>query len=111
MKYVIMLFVLCAAVYAQTVSPERQVYLNALNEYNAYASHRVTTKQMKDKYWLDLSAGNPRKTVACYLSAQIVVAAMKDPVLWADKNANLEGKEWRRWIDIRQYELKCQDIK
>jgi hypothetical protein len=36
---------------------------------------------------------------------------MKDPVLWADKNNDQEGKEWRRWIDIRQYEPKCQDIK
>ena len=107
MKYVIVMLVLCTSVYAQTVSPERQVYLNALNEYNAYASHQVTTKQMKDKYWLDFTGDNPRRVVACYLSAQVVVAAFKDPVLWADKNDDLEGKEWRRWIDLRQYELKC----
>ena len=90
-------------------SPNR--YLNALNEYNAYMTHHVTTKQMKDKYLLDLRGDDPRRVVACYLSAQVAIAAMKDPVLWADKNNDQEGKEWRRWIDISQYEPKCQDIK
>jgi hypothetical protein len=35
MKYVILMFVLCMSVYAQTVSPERQAYLSAQNDYNA----------------------------------------------------------------------------
>jgi hypothetical protein len=108
MKYVIVIFVLCASSFAQTMTPEHKAYINALNEYNAYASHHITTKQIEAKYG---PMDGDRQLTACFLSAQIVIAAMKDPVLWADKNDDGEGKEWRRWTDIRHNELKCDDIK
>jgi hypothetical protein len=76
-----LMVILCASVCAQTVSPERQAYLNALNQYNAYVTHHVTIKQMKGKYGLDLSAGNPRTTVACHLSAQVVVGLISGSML------------------------------
>jgi hypothetical protein len=84
---------------AQTVSRERQTYLNALKDYNDFVEHpkghvyNVYPKNRSDEL--------------CYLSAQIVIAAAHDPDFARDLNSDGENKEWRRWIDIREQKLKC----
>jgi hypothetical protein len=84
---------------AQTVSKERQAYLDALKNYNNFIEHpkghvyNVYPKNRRDEL--------------CYLSAQVVLAAAHDPGFARDLNSDGENKEWRRWIDIRKQELKC----
>lgn len=88
-----------AVISAQTVSKERQAYLDAVNNYNSFIEHpkgHVYNVYPKN-----------REVEMCYLSAQVVVAASRDPVFAGDLNSNGENQEWRRWIDIRKYELRC----
>ena len=84
---------------AQTVSKERQAYLDALKNYNDFIDHpkghvyNVYPKNRRDEL--------------CYLSAQVVMTAAHDPGFAGDLNGDGENKEWRRWIDIRKQQLKC----
>ena len=84
---------------AQTVSKERQAYLDAVKNYNSFIEHpqghvyNVYPKNRRDEL--------------CYLSAQVVVATIHDPGFARDLNSDGENKEWRRWIDIRKQALRC----
>jgi hypothetical protein len=83
----------------QTVSPEKQAYLDAIENYNEFVEHpkgHVYNVYPKE-----------RRLELCYLSAQVVAAAVRVPEFAADRNSDGEIKEWRRWIDIRNLELLC----
>jgi hypothetical protein len=83
----------------QTVSPEKQAYLDAIRIYNEFVEHpkgHVYNVYPKE-----------RRLELCYLSAQVVAAAVRVPEFAADRNSDGEIKEWRHWIDIRSLELHC----
>jgi hypothetical protein len=76
-----------------------QTYEAALNDYNDFIEHpkghvyRVRPRE--------------RQLELCYLSAQVLIAAVKVPEFASDLNSDGEIKEWRRWVDIRKYQLHC----
>ena len=84
----------------QTVSIEKQAYLDAIKNYNEFVEHPkghvYNVYPMKD-----------RRLELCYLSGQVLVAAVRVPEFAADRNSDGEINEWRRWIDIRNLELHC----
>jgi hypothetical protein len=79
---------------AEARSPERQAYEKAVDDYNHFIDHP------KGK-------ASERGPELCYLSAQVISTAVKDPQLAADVNELGEIKEWRRWTEIRKYALDC----
>jgi hypothetical protein len=106
--FLVVVIVLCPFAGAQKVSATRQVYLDAINEYNAFVSRKITMKQFEAKHG---SFEGDRRQVLCYLAANLIAASMRDPDLWADKNDALEGKEWRHWSDIWSVELNCNQFR
>ena len=84
------------------VSPEKQAYLAALQKYNDFVEHpkgHVYNVYPKER-GLEL----------CYLSGNVLAASYKVPEFASDRNDDNEIKEWRRWVDIRQYELHCEEV-
>jgi hypothetical protein len=82
-------------------SPEMQAYEKAVNDYNDFVDHpKGHTYNVRPK---------ERQLELCYLSAQVVITAVRIPEFQEDRNSDNEINEWRRWIDIRKDELHCQD--
>jgi hypothetical protein len=67
-----------------------QTYQKAVDDYDAFVEH---------------PKGRDRGLELCYPSAQVVAAVIRVPEFSEDLNSEGEIKEWRRWIDIRQYQL------
>lgn len=87
----------------EVVSPQEQAYEKAVNDYNDFIAHP------QGHHWNVVP--HDRRIELCYLAVQVVATSVRVPALAADTNSDGEIKEWRRWIDIRHSELRCDDVK
>jgi hypothetical protein len=83
----------------ESPSPEVQAYQKAVKDYNDFVEH--------SKGHVYIVRPKERGLELCYLSAQVVVTAVRVPEFSEDLNSDGEIKEWRRWLDIRKYQLHC----